>query len=452
MSTSLLRRNSSKKNLENLLRLTTQWSVEDEEEAARERRRRERERQEQTGNKGQAVENFTDETSSEDHVGLKPSGPWENEEDEGFSDWSQKLEQRRLQGACYVPRDEREEPKGVENQENGYLRNTQDEESQETRATGEEENEDAKVPNLKREEEEEEDEGTSRCEASELINEPDQYTHEQYSPEPCSQEVPISTKQWSRYPTREYEEDEEEKVEGRVPNATAQDDNADYDKTEERNTSWVSRPEIHTDLASDRCVREEENRRRHSVSSNGEECEGGITTTIKVSEMAENLSRTIEKSNSIKKSDPPLLVSKIDERLEQYTHAIEVSTKQPRLARQPSLELLSPAEPVSNKKNRWEIGEVATAAKPSPSKDTEGINIAVSDLISQWAKGKPDPDSHLSPTKPTEVKPGDVLNKKSLWEQGPTSGSVAKSSTASKKYKFVPIGHGKYEKVLVDEP
>ncbi|NXU87960.1 LSP1 protein, partial [Xiphorhynchus elegans] len=79
-------------------RLTAQWSVEDEEEAARERRRREREKQ----LRSQAEEGLNGTVSSEsggpaqeNHYDFKPSGTSELEEDEGFSDWSQKLEQRK---------------------------------------------------------------------------------------------------------------------------------------------------------------------------------------------------------------------------------------------------------------------------------------------------------------------------------------------------------------------
>uniref|UniRef100_A0A670XPZ1 Lymphocyte specific protein 1 n=1 Tax=Pseudonaja textilis TaxID=8673 RepID=A0A670XPZ1_PSETE len=73
-------------------RLTAQWSVEDEEEAARERRRRERERQ----LRSQAEEglNSTSEVAVQEiRIDGKPPGTLELEEDEGFSDWSQKLEQ-----------------------------------------------------------------------------------------------------------------------------------------------------------------------------------------------------------------------------------------------------------------------------------------------------------------------------------------------------------------------
>ncbi|XP_063294422.1 lymphocyte-specific protein 1 isoform X2 [Pelobates fuscus] len=427
MSTSILRRNSSKKSLQNIVRLTTQWSVEDEEEAARERRRRERERQQQTGGDEPSEENLSEETFTDNHASLKPSGPWENDEDEGFSDWSQRLEQRKLRGACQVPTDENEEPRTMEGVE-----------PQGTRESGEQASDDARVPDQRVEEEE--DEEASRSEVTEVNDEPDPRTYESYSPEPSPQEVPISSSQLS---ARNYEEVEEK--------PEAQEATVGYSERDQEGGTWETpKQEVHA-LPSDRWEEEEENRRRLSVSSNGEECDETIATTVKVTEIAENLNRSIQKSNSIKKSEPPLPISKIDDRLEQYTHAIETSAKPARLVRQPSLELIAPGDAVSNKKNRWETGEVTTAAKMAPCKDTEGINIGVSDLINQWGKGKCEPDGAQSPPRPLEVKPGDVLSKKSLWEQGPKSRESDKN-TSNKKYKFVSTGHGKYEKILVDEP
>ncbi|CAN8214766.1 unnamed protein product [Coccothraustes coccothraustes] len=82
-------------------RLTAQWSVEDEEEAARERRRREREREKQLRSQAEEGLNGTvpcpesAALAQQNHYDFKPSGTSELEEDEGFSDWSQKLEQRK---------------------------------------------------------------------------------------------------------------------------------------------------------------------------------------------------------------------------------------------------------------------------------------------------------------------------------------------------------------------
>ncbi|XP_040184388.1 lymphocyte-specific protein 1 isoform X1 [Rana temporaria] len=399
--------------LEETERLTTQWSVEDEEETARERRRRER--QQQLGGEGQSPDDLDDEnsTQTDNHVGLKPAGPWETEEDEGFSDWSQKLVQRKLRGAAQAA-EEQEEP-----------RFTDGEQTEQTRATEETHtyNTEAQV--------EEEDEGTTRNEEVEANDEP----------ELCTEETEIiSSSQWE---TREIIEDYRPPS-PRVPEKESEE------QEDEEGGYMLARHQVQIEGYQDRCVTDEVETRRRSVSSDGEEGDGSIT--VKVTERTEILNRSIQKSNSIKRSEPPLPIHKIDDRLELYTHAIETSAKPGRLVRQPSLEMLSPTDPVANIKNRWEAGDITAASKAATCKDTEGINIGVSDMINQWGKGKSEPDGQTSPPKLTEVKPGDVLSKKSLWEQGSKPGQMDKNATPSKKYKFVPTGHGKYEKVLMDEP
>ncbi|XP_008576874.1 PREDICTED: lymphocyte-specific protein 1 [Galeopterus variegatus] len=144
-----------------------------------------------------------------------------------------------------------------------------------------------------------------------------------------------------------------------------------------------------------------------------------LSPTTKLIDRTESLNRSIQKSNSVKKSQPALPISTIDERLEQYTQAIETAGRTPKLARQASIEL--PSMAVASTKSRWEMGEVqaqSTAKTPS-----------CKDIVA-----------------------GD-MSKKSLWEQkgGSKTSSTVKSTPSGKRYKFVATGHGKYEKVLVDE-
>ncbi|XP_023566193.1 lymphocyte-specific protein 1 isoform X6 [Octodon degus] len=144
-----------------------------------------------------------------------------------------------------------------------------------------------------------------------------------------------------------------------------------------------------------------------------------LSPTAKLADRTESLNRSIEKSNSVKKSQPALPISKIDERLEQYTQAIECAGRTPKLSRQPSIEL--PSMAVADTKSRWETGEVQTqSATKTPS---------CKDIVA-----------------------GD-LSKKSLWEKKGDSktSSTVKSTPSGKRYKFVATGHGKYEKVLLDE-
>nr|XP_025142730.1 lymphocyte-specific protein 1 isoform X6 [Bubalus bubalis] len=144
-----------------------------------------------------------------------------------------------------------------------------------------------------------------------------------------------------------------------------------------------------------------------------------LSPSTKLSDRTESLNRSIKKSNSVRKSQPALPISKIDERLEQYTQAVEIAGRTPKLTRQPSIEL--PSMAVASTKSRWETGEVQaqSAAKSAPCKD---------------------------------IVAGD-MSKRDLWEQkgGPKTSSTVKSTPSGKRYKFVAAGHGKYEKVLVDE-
>ncbi|XP_029624275.1 caldesmon, smooth muscle isoform X1 [Salmo trutta] len=177
--------------------------------------------------------------------------------------------------------------------------------------------------------------------------------------------------------------------------------------------------------------------------------------TCTINERTESLNRSLQKSNSIKKTQPPIPISKIDNRLEQYTHAIETSSKEAKAARQQALmDLPSPTEPVASKKNLFEAGEAwSQTPRETPSKDTEGLNVGVADLIHQWVKGNPD-GSCKSLSKPAEVKAGDVLSKKNLWENlGDSSpaGRAGKGASSGKKYKFVMMAHGKYEKVAIGD-
>ncbi|XP_013369623.1 PREDICTED: lymphocyte-specific protein 1 isoform X4 [Chinchilla lanigera] len=144
-----------------------------------------------------------------------------------------------------------------------------------------------------------------------------------------------------------------------------------------------------------------------------------LSPTTKLADRTESLNRSIEKSNSVKKSQPALSISKIDERLEQYTQAIESAGRTPKLSRQASIEL--PSMAVADTKSRWETGEVQTqSATRTPS---------CKDIVA-----------------------GD-LSKKSLWEKKgePKTSSTVKSTPSGKRYKFVATGHGKYEKVLLDD-
>ncbi|XP_021382401.2 lymphocyte-specific protein 1 isoform X2 [Lonchura striata] len=347
MTSAILRRNSSKQGLQNLIRLTAQWSVEDEEEAARERRRREREKQlrsqaeESLNGTGPCSESAA--LAQENHYDFKPSGTSELEEDEGFSDWSQKLEQRKQRS----PRQSyEEEDSGVREAEVKLEQIQLDQESSEENM---------------------------------VIREDERLCQEEQEAQ---------------------EREEEEQAEQEEKKRRRNDGEKEGETPEKRQKA----PSLGS-------LEEEELCSDHTA-----------VCSTKITDRTESLNRSIQKSNSIKKSQPPLPVSKIDDRLEQYTQAIETSTKASKSVRQPSLDLPTTSMMVASTKSLWETGEVTaqSAVKPSACKD---------------------------------IVAGDIVSKRSLWEQkgNPKPESSIKSTPSGKKYKFVATGHGQYKKVLIDD-
>ncbi|XP_054131652.1 lymphocyte-specific protein 1 isoform X1 [Melozone crissalis] len=327
-------------------RLTAQWSVEDEEEAARERRRREREKQlrsqAEEGLNGTGPCSESAALAQQNHYDFKPSGTSELEEDEGFSDWSQKLEQRKQRS----PRQSyQEEESGVREAQVKLEQIQLDQESPEENM---------------------------------VIREEERL---------CQEEEEVQ------------EQEKEEQVEQEEKKRRRND--GEKEETPEKRQKAPS-------LAS---LEEEELCSDHTV-----------VCSTKLTDRTESLNRSIQKSNSIKKSQPPLPVSKIDDRLEQYTQAIETSSKAPKPVRQPSLDLPTTSMMVASTKSLWETGEVTaqSAVKPSACKD---------------------------------IVAGDIVSKRSLWEQkgNPKPESSVKSIPSGKKYKFVATGHGQYKKVLIDD-
>ncbi|XP_029437965.1 lymphocyte-specific protein 1 isoform X3 [Rhinatrema bivittatum] len=491
-SGAILRRNSSRQGLQDLLRLTTQWSIEDEEEAARERRRREREKQLQSQSEGDATDTgLPGETgipaAQDNQFDFKPSGPLEMEEDEGFSDWSLKLEQRKqkwvaegspeAESACtrewsgaqdgvttYRDRKDESENMEVEDKEEDYHVNEEEEEEMarkeggsrvlreetlEIKDTKEHEDWNYRGEKPKQRDQENETEGsyTSSTWAQQEMMQEDR--NEDAFQKEVTSEYQVQSKRILRSPRRSHEEEDQELDDGmqeaeakleKIRLRQEQKESMEFERTRQEQL------EVDAELEEQRRLREEEEwRQEHEKQKH--------LARQEITDLTESLNRSIKKSNSIKKSEPALPISRIDERLEQYTHAVESSSKTTKLVRQPSIELPSAAEAVASKKNLFETGEAAaqSSAKTTPCKDTEGLNIGVSDLINQWAKGPSEEGAKQTPSKPTDLTAGDILSKRSLWEHKDSAQSANKGAAAGKKYKFVLTGHGKYEKVYVED-
>ncbi|XP_055578197.1 lymphocyte-specific protein 1 isoform X1 [Falco cherrug] len=357
-------------------RLTAQWSVEDEEEAARERRRREREKQlrsqAEEGLNGTVSCSESASPAQENHYDFKPSGTSELEEDEGFSDWSQKLEQRKQRS----PRQSYEE-------EDGGVRET--EVKLEQIQLGRESLEEIQEENV-------------------VIREEERL---------CQEEEPVQEREEEERAEQEEKKrrrnDEEEEASEKRQKAPSPPGGEEEELGSDHATVCSMKVRVPAPLW---------RQGSHSTSPVTRKDDPGLAIT----DRTESLNRSIKKSNSIKKTQPPLPVSKIDDRLEQYTQAIETSTKAPKPVRQPSLDLPTTSMMVASTKSLWETGEVTaqSAAKPLPCKD---------------------------------IVAGDIMSKRSLWEQkgDPKPETSIKSTHSGKRYKFVATGHGQYKKVLIDD-
>ncbi|KAK1161658.1 non-muscle caldesmon-like isoform X2 [Acipenser oxyrinchus oxyrinchus] len=588
MSSAIVRRNSSKIGLQNLLRLTAQRSIEDEEEIARERRRRAREG---LGSQSSFSNLTSPDNASPEEDGLldcefKPSYPVAMEEDEGFSDWTQKLERRRqkrleeqvqgeedsLSEAKLVPvqsqrkldeqkeleeewerkekdrRDlsqrkldeqkEQEEEWGRKERDRRDLHEKLQREETEQRQQEKEKGrlrkeEDRRNAEIKKKEEE------HRREMEEKVKEKDGEVKVSYTSRAFLQQEVIhinsngnatekevtlhltSPKRILRTTSQSQVDDDEQdvfteteqKLE-KIRRSHEEKESQEYEWLRQKQAEdKVELEELNKRREERRRMREEEERRqeqeeleRHAKEEEEKRrmkeeierrrmqaaekrqktlstssCEGDepfspltpksptfknenaerVTAgnTHSIIERTDSLNRSLKKSNSIKKIQPQVPISKIDNRLEQYTHAIEISTKESRAAKQSLMDIPQTAELVASKKNLWEGGEALSpsSSKGTPCKDTEGLKIGVSDLITQWVKGTPDRSSKNTPSKPSDVMAGDVLNKKNIWENkidstpSANKGAALKSTPSGKKYKFIVSGHGKYEKVPISD-
>ncbi|XP_016299426.1 lymphocyte-specific protein 1-like isoform X4 [Sinocyclocheilus anshuiensis] len=160
--------------------------------------------------------------------------------------------------------------------------------------------------------------------------------------------------------------------------------------------------------------------RSPSYMAEGEEWQSEGTSSI--TERTESLNRSIKKKNSIKKTQPPTIISKLDGRLEQYNHAIEESCKEGSVVK--VMDVPTPPEPVLARKTLFEEGEA-------------------------WNQNS----AKAVSSKCQDVKAGEVRNIKSMWENLGDASSQDKpyaKELAGKRYKFVESGHGKYEKVFIN--
>ncbi|XP_042263966.1 non-muscle caldesmon-like isoform X2 [Thunnus maccoyii] len=517
MADSIRRKSSSKQLLLNLIRVTAQRSQEDAEEVERERRRRAREKQRGEGSPSwpEPPQNNSLSHNTESDEELKPSCCLVLDEDEGFSDWSHRLENRNESEAQCDSMTREQRPSTLQWKPDKKEKQQEDEEKQgweperSSRSLEASTRPPEKLSSNKKE-------VRTSYSSSVFLPQDARLQHAAGQPVDRTTYLVAGTMkprggacQLDGAVKQEEQEAQQEEVQAAVQrvwrSAETRKDLTDEDDQEEEELSFTHEEKEDLHFMTEERQKEEEEEQRmlyersmedrdrrteevnrgseaslcsSKAAAAGEEplnCYGPMSPTFKklliqfypdevnsrvstdgkctITERTESLRKS---TSNIKKTPPPVPVSKIDKRLEQYTHALELSSKEGRSGVQVLTDLMSPTEPVASKKNLFEAGDAwnQNAISVTPSKDADGLKVGVADLINQWVKGGEDGSRCSSPSKPADIKPGDVLNKKNLWE-GLTDtlspGKEGKESSAGKRYKFVVTGHGKYEKVSVDD-
>ncbi|XP_024863529.1 caldesmon 1a isoform X1 [Kryptolebias marmoratus] len=136
-------------------------------------------------------------------------------------------------------------------------------------------------------------------------------------------------------------------------------------------------------------------------------------SSLKIGERAEFLNKSAQKS-AVKASHSPV-VSKIDNRLEQYTSAAQRENKESRSPRG-AISDLPLVTDVRNIKSMWEKGDVfSSPGSGGAFKEAAVIKTGVAGRINDWLNKTPE-GGKTSGGRPADLKPVDVTNKRSLWE------------------------------------
>ncbi|XP_077355220.1 caldesmon 1a isoform X4 [Festucalex cinctus] len=163
-------------------------------------------------------------------------------------------------------------------------------------------------------------------------------------------------------------------------------------------------------------------------------------SSLKIGERAEFLNKSAQKSTG--KASPSPVVSKIDNRLEQYTSAAQRENKESRIPRSGAVDIPPVTDSIRNIKSMWEKGSVFSSPGSSGStfKETTVINPGVAGRINDWLNKAPESGKVSSGGRPTDLKPVDVTNKRSLWEN--KGSSPAKEAAGRGETKSVTNGMG----------
>ncbi|KAM8739939.1 caldesmon 1a isoform 3-T6 [Acanthopagrus schlegelii] len=163
-----------------------------------------------------------------------------------------------------------------------------------------------------------------------------------------------------------------------------------------------------------------EKRQKVEDTVDGEErpfkCVSPRGSSLKIGERAEFLNKSAQKS-SVKAAHSPV-VSKIDNRLEQYTSAAQQrENKESRSPRSGAADLPLVTDNIRSIKSMWEKGNVFSSPGSGGStfKEAAVMKTGVAGRINDWLNKTPE-SGKTSGGRPADLKPVDVTNKRSLWE------------------------------------
>ncbi|XP_061618484.1 caldesmon 1a [Phyllopteryx taeniolatus] len=147
-------------------------------------------------------------------------------------------------------------------------------------------------------------------------------------------------------------------------------------------------------------------------------------SSLKIGERAEFLNKSAQKSTV--KTSPSPVVSKIDNRLEQYTSAAQRENKESRSPRPGAADLPAVTDSIRNIKSMWEKGNAFSSPGSGGSAFKQPvIKTGVAGRINDWLNKTPE-SGKAAAGRPSDLKPVDVTNKRSLWEnKGSSPAKVA---------------------------
>ncbi|CAL8318490.1 unnamed protein product [Lota lota] len=144
-------------------------------------------------------------------------------------------------------------------------------------------------------------------------------------------------------------------------------------------------------------------------------------SSLKIEERTEFLNKSAQRS-SVKLPHSPV-VSKIDNRLEQYTSAAQRENRESRSPRSGASDLPMVTDGIRSIKSMWEKGNVfgSPGGGAGAYKETAVVKIGVAGRINDWLNKTPESGKTSGGGRPADLKPVDVTNKRSLWENKGTS-------------------------------